>query len=89
MRFDVFDSLKHLTQGGMCEIAHGKLKESSECVLKYPITQAAQYETAKKDVEQELLLLQLLHHPHIITLLGAGKTPEGDTFLCLEYLSHG
>jgi serine/threonine protein kinase len=81
-------SLKHIADGGMCHIYTGEL-QGTKVVLKFPIRGSEKYATSVKDLEIELQLLQLMHHPHIITLYGAGNTPDGDMFICLEHLSGG
>lgn len=42
-----------------------------------------------RHLESELRILEQLHHPNTVRLLGAGHTPEGRRFLILEHLSGG
>jgi serine/threonine protein kinase len=88
IEYTAVKSLKHLADGGMCHIYTGEL-QGTKVVLKFPIRNSEKYSTSVKDLELELQLLQLMHHPHIISLYGAGKTPEGDMFICLEHLDGG
>ena len=81
-----FTRRKKVAQGGQCEIYRCTGPDHTEVVLKVP---RADVPAAAADLEQELLMLQLMHHPNIIALYGSGRTAKGATFLCLEFLSQG
>ncbi|CAN0240812.1 unnamed protein product, partial [Laminaria digitata] len=42
-------------------------------------------ETDAQDLDRELSVLQLLHHPHIVRLVGAGQTPKVNTCSIVYY----
>ncbi|KAG5179638.1 Serine/threonine-protein kinase CTR1 [Tribonema minus] len=81
--FDSVSHLKHLADGGMCHVYSGILGHTP-CVLKQDKLQLA-----SRDLDTELQVMQVLDHPNIVKLYGAGLTPEGLTFICMEALSGG
>ena len=46
-------------------------------------------ETDAQDLDRELSVLQLLHHPRIVRLVGAGQMPQVNTHDTVEYTPTG
>src|SRR4051812_40404624 len=88
INWDALQQLQHAADGGMCRV-YRALLQGHDLAIKVPLRDTEKYTTAVKDLEHELQVLQLLQHPHIVHLYGAGRTPEGDMFLALEHLPGG
>ncbi|CAN0187310.1 unnamed protein product [Scytosiphon promiscuus] len=61
---------------------------SQGVVIKTP-TEGPNQAMSENDLVVESQLLRELKHPHIVSILGAGETHTGASFIVLEYLSKG
>jgi serine/threonine protein kinase len=79
---------KLLLRGRTCEVYEGYWKKRHVAVKVAAEGSSAMEGRAKKIMEGEILLLQRIHHPNIISLLGTGER-DGLPFIVTEFLSKG
>mmetsp|Transcript_9719 Transcript_9719/g.13642 ORF Transcript_9719/g.13642 Transcript_9719/m.13642 type:complete len:322 (-) Transcript_9719:19-984(-) len=82
--FNSVKALRYLSSGSMCNVYAG-VYQGDQVVLKVP--KKEKFDLASQDLDNELQLLQLFNHPNICKLYGAGVTPEGFPFICIEQLN--
>jgi hypothetical protein len=86
LSFDNFQDLKHLADGSNSNVYTAKYR-GQQVVVKIISEKAKTNKVAVHEFDVEHGMLARMRHPHIIRLLGAGRTPR--RFIVLEYLGGG
>eukprot|EP00904_Undaria_pinnatifida_P010310 jgi/Undpi1/6409/HiC_scaffold_20.g08890.m1 len=84
--FEDISGVRPLAEGTACSCSRGTLA-CRQVVIK--ILGAKSSECDAADLDKELNVLQLLHHPNIVRLVGSGQMPQRGMFVATEYLSRG
>ncbi|CAM9664263.1 unnamed protein product [Scytosiphon promiscuus] len=95
--FGAFSEVQPLADGTACTCFRGKLSGGSgggsgKLVAIKALKPSGSTEADAEDLEKELNVMQLLQHPRIVRLAGAGQMPEqrgGGMFIATELLAGG
>ena len=79
--------IKELGRGGFGAVYHARqIGIDKEVALKILLPSAASIEGASERFRREAMLAKELAHPNTITLHDYGQTPDGLTYIAMEYL---
>jgi serine/threonine protein kinase len=77
-----------LGRGGMSEIylAHDSRLVNKAVVIKIMSDHASRHEWMSQKFQQEIEALSRVVHPGIVTVLDSGKTPDGRSYMVMDYV---
>jgi len=85
---DRFEVGRVLARGGFALVAEGEdlQNEGRPCAIKIFRQELVDKEWIAKRFQQEVLALQQIHHPNVVSIYGHGVTPGGAPYLAMEFV---
>lgn len=83
-----FEVGKILGRGGFATVAEGKdlKKDARRCAVKIFHQKFADKDWLTKRFRHEVLALEQIRHPNVVSIYGHGMTPEGALYLVMEFI---
>jgi tRNA A-37 threonylcarbamoyl transferase component Bud32 len=83
-----FEVGKILGRGGFATVAEGKdlKKDARRCAVKIFHQKFADKDWLTKRFRHEVLALEQIRHPNVVSIYGHGMTPEGAPYLVMEFI---
>ncbi len=90
VHIDEVSNLEVIGQGGFATVYRGRQEELGRLIAVKVLTSSTIDDTALARFQRECLAAGAMSsHPNIVTVLGAGRTPDGYPYLLMEYAQGG
>ena len=83
-----FEAGRVLARGGFAIVAEGcdQAHEGRRCAIKIFRQELGDSEWTSRRFQQEVLALELIHHPNVVQIYGSGILPSGTMYLAMEFI---